>query len=68
MNISIEEYSKEIDQVIELEMEIKKIIKNYPHLSKERNRLDAEIREWRKKKKEGLAIYRAYKRDPKITP
>lgn len=68
MIVSIEEYSKEIDRVIELEMEIKKIIKNFPHLSKERNKLDIAIREWRKKKKKGLAEYRKYKRNPKITP
>jgi hypothetical protein len=66
--ISVEELSKEIDAVITAELAIKEILKDHPRFSKERIRLDNEIKYWRELKKSGMEEYRRAKFNPEIKP
>ena len=63
-----DEISKKIDEVIEMEKEKKAQLPDLPRFTKEREELDAEIRNLRWLKKKALTLWREHKRNPRITP
>lgn len=65
---SPEEFSKEIDLVIEQEKFIKSKIPDHPQYSEIRIKLDIKIKELRRTKKDYLISWREVKRNPVIKP